>query len=437
MKDTSNPHAEDAVAAKLLRREKRKAERKKKRKADMALPDASVEAGTSRPLAGPAEGGVESSSYIARLKRRLKSQQGGGTPRSDAQVWRWNDGRLTFFNLDPRGRHVLACNGHTALEAEEIPNALVSRQRDRAMPPRAFSGAVYRSDGHIVPEFMEQDELLRHRWNRRMNVPVVEGERIANADTTDDICIYLGRWSHRFEHFLLESLSRAWYLADADRSIPVIFHSWGDRLIVPPFASAILNALDVEPSRIRIVSARDLRVGKLILPSSQFWPGVSASPGICKVFDHVRERMLRSRARKGWTPEKIYLSQRTFETGQPIIQSRLIVRNEQEAEAFFRSQGYEILRPELMDFEGLVEIVANATHVAGLSGPALHMMLFNANPQARLIELRTTSGIDQLLISSVRGQEAFHVSCLAAEAGAIDQKVLDLDVVERAVREIG
>ena len=113
-----------------------------------------------------------------------------------------------------------------------------------------------------------------------------------------------------------------------------------------------------------------------------------------------------------------------------------MIRNEEEAETFFRGQGYEILQPELLAFEEQVAIVANATHVAGASGSALHMMLFNANPQARLIELRTRPAVNQLLIGAIRGCEGFHVSSLA-EGGLPDQMLLDMDVVERAVREIG
>jgi capsular polysaccharide biosynthesis protein len=82
-----------------------------------------------------------------------------------------------------------------------------------------------------------------------------------------------------------------------------------------------------------------------------------------------------------------------------------------------------------------VAIVANATHVAGPSGSALHLMLFNASPQARLIELRTKRAYNQLLISAIRGNEAFHVSC-ETKKGATGHTNLDMDVVERALREI-
>jgi capsular polysaccharide biosynthesis protein len=111
------------------------------------------------------------------------------------------------------------------------------------------------------------------------------------------------------------------------------------------------------------------------------------------------------------------------------------VENEEEAEALFRRAGYEILRPELLTIEEQLAIVANATHVAGTSGSALHLMMFNANPRARLIELRTRAAVNQLLIGAIRGHEAFHISC-RSKNGSPDGIVLDMDVVERAMREI-
>lgn len=349
--------------------------------------------------------------------------------------WRWSVGRLTFFN-EKRRRFSPPVVESVPLEAETIMPAFVSKARDPALPPGAFSGAVYRDDGKIVPEFLEYDALTQHRVYKRMNPPVVERARLEEAARVYGTSIYLGPLSSHFGHFLLESLTRAWYLLKADASIPVLFHDWNDRLILPPFATAILAALDVPPSRIRTAAGRDLRVAKLILPASQYWQGIKASPGMCVVFDHIRERMLRSRTKKGMTPAKIYLSRRSLAAARVTGDARIAISNEEEAEVFFRGLGYEILQPELLPIEEQVAIVANATHVAGPSGSALHLMLFNDNPQARLIELRTKVAVNQRLISAIRGNEAFHITCAMMDRSS-GTATFDMDVIERALREIG
>ena len=270
---------------------------------------------------------------------------------------------------------------------------------------------------------------------RRVNAPVVERARIEEAARMDGTCIYLGPLSSHFGHFLLESLARAWYLIEAEPSLPILFHGWSEELTLTSFASAFLTALEVDPSRIRIVAGRDVRVGRLVLPSSQFWQGVSASPGMCVVFDHIREKMLRARTGSAQTPAKVYLSRRGLGGTRASGEAREVIANEEEAEALFRGRGYEILRPQSVPIEEQVAIVANATHGAGPSGSALHLMLFNANLQARLIELRTKPAFNQLLISAIRGNEAFHVSC-HTKKGSPGHMIIDMDVVERAVREI-
>ncbi|MFN4017721.1 MAG: glycosyltransferase family 61 protein [Reyranella sp.] len=352
----------------------------------------------------------------------------------ETQRWRWSDGGMTFFNLRRRD-HVAPVVEDLPLDAEEIPGALVSRLKDPSLAPGNFSGAVYRHEGHAVSEFLELDALTQDRLSRRVNAPVMDQKRLDDADRLYDTCIYLGRWSPRFGPFLLESLARAWYLIKADRSIPVIFHGWSDRPAVPSFASAVLAALHVQPSRIKIVANRDLRVRSLILPRAQFWPGIKASPGMCVAFDHVREKMLQGRSAKARTPEKVYFSRRGLDEAPAPGRARSVIVNEEEAETVFRTAGYEILQPELLPMEQQVAIVANATHVAGASGSALHLMMFNANPRAKLIELRTRTAVDQLMISAIRGHEAFHVSCRSRN-GSPERIILDMEVVERAIREI-
>ena len=135
------------------------------------------------------------------------------------------------------------------------------------------------------------------------------------------------------------------------------------------------------------------------------------------------------------TPDKVYLTRRGIGGRRANGSPRAVISNEDEAEALFRRKGYEIVRPETLPFEEQVAIVANATHVAGPSGSALHLMLFNDNPRTKLIELRTKPAVNQLLISAIRSAAAFHIWSATSESSP-ERTVLDLSVVERAVQEI-
>lgn len=350
-----------------------------------------------------------------------------------ARPWRWTIGGVTYFNRKPGSSHLPVVE-RMPLVAETIASAVVSGRLHPTLAPGTYSGAVYRDDRRIVPEFLEYDALTAHRVPKRVNAAILEPARVAQAEAIDGTCVYLGPLAGHFGHFLLESLPRAWYLKEADPATLLLFHTRAERVPLTSFFVAILEALDIDPSRIRFAS-RDKIVSRLVLPASQFWQGIKASPGMCVIFDHIRERMMKRRTQAGPTPRKVYFTRRSLAAARGPGRPRAVIVNEEEAEIFFRDQGYEIMRPETLRFEEQVAIVANATHVAGPSGSALHLMLFNDNPRAKLIELRTKRAANQLLISAIRGNAAFHI--WSTSESSPEKAVLDMDVIERAMREIG
>lgn len=349
--------------------------------------------------------------------------------------WKRTIGSLTFFNGVP-ARARLPLVEPVPLAAETIRSAFVSgfASRETAMDAQLYSGAVYREDGRIVPEFLEYERLPAQWARRRVNAPFVEASRVASSPRLEEPCVYLGDLHGHFGHFLLESLARAWYLIECDPKVRLLFHGRSERPPLGPFADTIFQALNVNPSRIKIVLT-DTNVTNLVLPAAQYWQSLKASPGMCVVFDHLREKILSARRHRHPSPRKIYFTRRhlaaVLNSGKP----RKAISNEHEVEALFRKRGFEIVSPETLPFEEQIAMVANATHVAGTSGSALHLILFNNNPCAKVIELRTKPAINQLLISAIRGIEAFHIWSRAF-SGPVAEVVLELDIIDRAMKEI-
>src|SRR5262249_39491432 len=143
--------------------------------------------------------------------------------------------------------------------------------------------------------------------------------------------------------------------------------------------------------------------------ASQYWQGIKASQGMCVIFDRIREKVLTARSKPGRRPPKVYFTRRNLSAERGPDRPRMVIENEAEVEAFFHHLGYEVLAPETLPFEEQVAIVANATHIAGPSGSALHLALFNNNRATKLIELRTKPSVNQLLISAIRCNQAFHI----------------------------
>ena len=81
-------------------------------------------------------------------------------------------------------------------------------------------------------------------------------------------------------------------------------------------------------------------------------------------------------------------------------------------EALFAARGFDIIAPNTRSLREQVILVANATVIAGVTGSALHLALFNDNPESKLIALDIRSSINQHIVEQIRGTRAFHVNCV-------------------------
>jgi capsular polysaccharide biosynthesis protein len=296
-------------------------------------------------------------------------------------------------------------------------------------------GAVY--EGQAVVEDAVQSG---HQPQRKRQIETsIDPGRVASAEKLSGTYVYLEIFRPHFGHVMLETMSRAWYLTNLDPNIRIILHgdlqrSGGE---IPSYLWTLLNGLSISPERVCLAN-RDLVVEELIVPSAQFWTAWKGSPGFCRAFDHVREHLGRTDSNRDF-PKKLYLSRRQFR--------RKLVQNEADAEALFASRGYRVISPEKLPFEEQIRMAGQATHLAGLAGSALHMILFNNKPGTKLIELtcpRRARDVDypelryrsnQLILNEVRGVDAYHICCANfSDAGKLAR--LDISVLRRALDDI-
>jgi hypothetical protein len=73
--------------------------------------------------------------------------------------------------------------------------------------------------------------------------------------------------------------------------------------------------------------------------------------------------------------KKLYFSRRLW---QPSGSHR-ILSNAQEVEEYYRANGYDVVFPERLTFKEKLIKLANASHVAGEKGSALHLSLFSSS----------------------------------------------------------
>ena len=360
---------------------------------------------------------------------------------NDARVgqtgWKVEHGKCRYYNA-PRKALQLPSIVDIPCALRAVPNAIVTPQRRSSVDAtKRISGAVYDSDGQIIEEcrFSDGPDNPRSVWAE--NSPNVAIDRTKDMRRVEGTCLYLGGFRRHFGHFMLESLARAWGLIGLDPDVRLIYH--GSEFLVPAFGMAMLRMLDVEPMRI-VDYNEAIVVERLLVPSSQFHYYQRASLGMCRAFDAMRLRADRDVVTES-LPKKIYLSRREHEAAIALGNGKEQARwrktrglNEAEVEALFVARGFTVVAPEKLPIQAQIQLLSRATHIAGLTGTALHSILFNDDPDACLIAIDGRHSVNQMLVDAVRGVNSHHIYC-ASERNDAGWRI-DTGIVAKALEEI-
>lgn len=209
---------------------------------------------------------------------------------------------------------------------------------------------------------------------------------------------YFGYLPGHFGDFLLEGLSRCWHLAEA-RPHQAICHAKPRRF--SGWQREILGILGFNWQQISIVD-RPVWIEELVVPD----PGVIRSKFIHpRLLDALAVRSFQ-RPRRG---KKIWLSR----TQVPLANGQVI--GEHYLEAALSKHGWTIYHPELHSVTSQLETLSDAEVIAGIEGSAFHLLMLAKDIRARVRIIP-------------RGNELFDAFTMIADAKAIDQAALVLDM---------
>lgn len=358
---------------------------------------------------------------LASAKHRGQlSSKGGDADVTTQGVPNTQIDRLTFYNA-PSNLIQAPVVEHAPMDVEIISNAVVARPTAVITHTRRLiRGAIYNPEGALLPGRVQNGP-----GSKSNAVPdTLPSERIASAERLSGSYVYLEMFRPPFGHVLLETLSRAWYLTKLQKDIRIILHGGPrrDSGELPSYIRAMLDILSIEHERV-VIADRDLHVQNLIIPSPLFWLKTKGSYEFCSIFDHMRTKLARSNyLSTPDLPKKLYLTRRKYDSmlleKQRVKEklsgkmTRKLVVNEADAESLFASRGFQIVAPETLPFEAQIMLIGNASHVAGLAGSALHMILFNGQPETKLIELSSRYVRNQIIINALRRVEGHHIFCV-------------------------
>ncbi len=197
------------------------------------------------------------------------------------------------------------------------------------------------------------------RRRGREYVPAPVAEQVRDGPRLDS-AVFGGFLFAHYGHFLLESLGRLWMRGLGD--VPVVWiAATADRLT--DRMSEMLTAIGVRNNAV-VVSGETgpLEVGELLVPD----PGFEVDRFLHPWF---RRRLELTEAAPDPSHRRVWLS-------RSGLGDRGGLAEEAEIESLLAEAGWIIARLEHLPLAEQIELLAGASHLAGLEGSALHTLLF-------------------------------------------------------------
>ena len=224
-------------------------------------------------------------------------------------------------------------------------------------------------------------------------------------------------WAH-FGHFLVESASRLWALAELEQPVDGI-------LFIPkrPAVGEMVRGFQTEfihlmqPDLPIRVAAEPMRVEELVVPGQGFGLG-TITTGTQKYRDAIHRQFARDVKPEG--PEKIYISRSQLGLGKGGL------LGEERLEQLLMAEGYEIFHPQNHDITTQLARYKAAKRVIAADGSALHLFAMVGRPdQPVAMILRRQSSANNLLAQNVAafcGSNPLVIGALRTEWVKADQQ---------------
>ena len=286
------------------------------------------------------------------------------------------------------------CFSSTELKVQEVPRGLilpVRRIPDPCLAP-IYEGGVMDAQGQFVAG------SIRITRKNPGYIAVVRGYevQVEEIESSSEEVIFGGVVLDHFGHFLVESMSRLWYVLDnMGQGKKIVFISNGKP---GRWMDAFLELLGIERDRYYILY-RPVRFASVTVPEESVH---SWGYFYTKEYQHIYARL---RGRVEPSPhKKIYLTHSAY--------GGIVCCNEKYFEDYFSAKGFMVISPEKYSLQEQIAFLKGADEVACMVSTLSHLVLF-AKPHTKLIMLTRTS--DEVLVAQ----------CLVNEAAQADWYLID------------
>ena len=213
-------------------------------------------------------------------------------------------------------------------------------------------------------------------------------------------------------HFLLDVLSRFWFVTDGtDQGYPIVFcgKDFEEHRITGNYLEA-LNALGIDESRMVFVE-NPMRFERILIPQASYGDGRPFCDAYLKTIRKLKENVLDSAAAEELKPyEKIYFTRTQFR------RAHMTEVGEKEIEELFRDNEFQVLAPEKLSFTEQVFYFSTAKEIASLSGTISHNIMFcGEGTEVAVLNRCCLPNQAQFSVNQMSKAKVTYVDCYAKE----------------------
>lgn len=282
-----------------------------------------------------------------------------------------------------RKLNVISENNATILPVRSDSNSKASKG----------AGGVIDSNGHYIES---SAQLAFGMKDRVYGAYDVEGK----VEYIDEEVVYLNYFYKHWGHFIIDIVSRMWFLFNNEKKYKVVFTTDFEKneTINGPFLDFLI--LFGIPKENIIILNKPTQFKKVIIPDVSIYPGKYYTKEYKDIFDHVVKNTNLNKE----VPSKIYLSRANFK------KASVKERGEREIEGFFNDNGYVSIIPEQLTLEEQIQYYYLADEIVCLSGTLPHNLVFSKDSQ-KIIILNKTYKLNknQELINQVKKAKVTYI----------------------------
>ncbi len=267
--------------------------------------------------------------------------------------------------------------------------------KDGVHTSQGAGGVIYESG-----EYVQSSAQLAYNMIDRVN----GSYDISNYDVEyiDETVVYLNFFYKHWGHFIIDIVSRLWYVQGKENKYKVVFTSkLFQQMDIDGNYLEFMNLFGIKTENI-IILDKPTQFKKVIVPEVSIYPGKYFTKEYKSIFEKVCNKVKKDKN----IPKKIYLSRRFFE------KSKSKDRGERSVEKFFNQNNYISIYPEKLSLIEQIKYYKSCDEFACLSGTLPHNLIFS-HDRCKVVIINKTYKLNknQELINQVKKAKIIYIDC--------------------------